>query len=155
MTAAEFKSLDLCCYVAGDKRLPAKSTLFISLRWPLAALLRCWSRPDRGSDQSCIGSEIGAHAFQRSSILDSARALLEQRREEFAWLITSESGLCLRESRMKWAAPLTFFALPQWRRCATTAKYSRATFATRQSSQNFTLREPVGLVLAITPSITH
>src|SRR2546421_714835 len=36
---------------------------------------------------------------QRSTILEAARQLLEARREEFARLITSESGLCIRETR--------------------------------------------------------
>src|SRR2546425_1102202 len=37
--------------------------------------------------------------FQRSQILERARQLLETRSEEFARLITSESGLCLCETR--------------------------------------------------------
>src|SRR5689334_17383804 len=37
--------------------------------------------------------------FARSDILDKARLLLDKRREEFARLITSEAGLCIRETR--------------------------------------------------------
>src|SRR5690606_8284869 len=36
--------------------------------------------------------------FERYQILDKARQLLEDRKEEFATLITSESGLCIREA---------------------------------------------------------
>src|SRR5437762_2695400 len=37
--------------------------------------------------------------FQRHQILDKARELVEQRAAEFARLITSEAGLCIRESK--------------------------------------------------------
>src|SRR5580658_4818390 len=37
--------------------------------------------------------------YERSKILDLTRAALESQREEFAGLITSESGLALRETR--------------------------------------------------------
>src|SRR5688572_26278278 len=37
--------------------------------------------------------------FARAEVLEKARLLLEKRREEFARLMTSEAGLCIRETR--------------------------------------------------------
>src|SRR5688572_18195396 len=37
--------------------------------------------------------------FERAEVLEKARALLESRREACAQLITTESGLCIRDTR--------------------------------------------------------
>src|ERR1043165_5953729 len=94
-------SHDLSCYVAGEKVI---STKRLSVRSPydgrLAGTVALAGREhtEAAIQAALRGGEI-PNRFQRSEILDKARRLLEERREESAQLITSESGLCLRETR--------------------------------------------------------
>src|SRR5437879_1175944 len=48
---------------------------------------------------AAVGFRSTPSRWQRFTVLDQARQLLAERREEFARLITSESGLCIRETR--------------------------------------------------------
>jgi aldehyde dehydrogenase (NAD+) len=90
--------------------------------------------------------------FQRSQILDKARLLLESRREEFAQLITSEAGLAIRETRYEVgrASDVLRFASME------ALRDDGQVFSCDISPQGkprkiFTFREPLSLVLAITP----
>src|SRR5688500_12830013 len=49
--------------------------------------------------ESALGAGPAPSRYERSQILERARAGLEGRREEFARLITSESGLAIGEAR--------------------------------------------------------
>lgn len=90
--------------------------------------------------------------YERSSILYRAQALLESRREEFARLITAESGLCLRETRYEVGRAsdvLTFAAMEALRDDGQV--FSCDISPNGKARKIFTLREPLGLVAAITP----
>lgn len=90
--------------------------------------------------------------YDRFAILDKTRQLLEARKEEFAQLITAESGLCLRETRYEVGRArdvLHFAALEA-------LKDDGQIFSCDISPQGkarkiFTLREPLQLAVAITP----
>src|SRR5262249_35252775 len=90
--------------------------------------------------------------FQRSQILDTARQRLEERREEFARLITSESGLCLRETRYEIGQAsdvLRFAAMEALRDDGQV--FSCDISPQGKSRKIFTLREPLSCAVAITP----
>lgn len=90
--------------------------------------------------------------YERFAVLDKARQLLEERKEEFAQLIMSESGLCLRETRYEVgrARDVLHFAAIE------ALKDDGQVFSCDISPQGkarkiFTLREPLSLAVAITP----
>lgn len=90
--------------------------------------------------------------YDRFAVLDKARQLLEERKEEFAQLIMSESGLCLRETRYEVgrARDVLHFAAIE------ALKDDGQVFSCDISPQGkarkiFTLREPLSLAVAITP----
>ena len=90
--------------------------------------------------------------FERAKILDLTRAALEAQREDFARLITSESGLALREARYEVGRTLEVL------RCAAmeALRDDGQIFSTDVSPQGkarkiFTTREPLRCAAAITP----
>ncbi len=111
-------------------------------------------------DHDQLADTIGRHLaspelltrYQRSQILSRARDLLDARREEFAHLITIESGLCLRESRYEVGRACDVFSFA----ASEALRDDGQTFScditpTGKSRKIFTLREPISLVGAITP----
>lgn len=90
--------------------------------------------------------------FERSGILNRARALLEARREEFARLITRESGLALRETRYEVgrACDVLMFAAMEALRDDGQI-YSCDIAPGGKARKIFTTREPLALIAAITP----
>lgn len=90
--------------------------------------------------------------YERSRILQRSHDLLDSRREEFARLITAESGLCLRETRYEVGRAcdvLAFAAMEALRDDGQT--FSCDISPTGKARKIFTLREPLSLVAAITP----
>ena len=90
--------------------------------------------------------------YQRSSILNRARDLLEARRGEFAQLITAESGLCLRETRYEVGRACDVFAFAAMEALRDDGQiFSCDISPAGKARKIFTLREPLALVAAITP----
>ena len=90
--------------------------------------------------------------YQRSTLLERARQLLEARGEEFAQLMTAESGLCLRETRYETGRAsdvLRFAAMEALRDDGQI--FSCDISPQGKARKIFTLREPLALVAAITP----
>jgi phosphonoacetaldehyde dehydrogenase len=90
--------------------------------------------------------------YERFKILDSARTALESQREDFAHLITSESGLALRETRYEVGRTLEVL------RCAAMEAlrddgqiFSGDISPQGKARKIFTLREPLRCAAAITP----
>lgn len=90
--------------------------------------------------------------YERSRILHRACALLEARREEIARLITSESGLCLRETRYEVGRACDVFTCAAMEALRDDGQiFSCDISASGKSRKIFTVREPLSLVAAITP----
>jgi aldehyde dehydrogenase (NAD+) len=90
--------------------------------------------------------------FARFEILDKARSLLESRREEFARLITSEAGLCLRETRYEVGRALDVLRLAAIEALQDDGQIFSGDISPQGKARKiFTFREPVALVLAIAP----
>lgn len=90
--------------------------------------------------------------FERSAILDRARDLLEAHADAFARLITSESGLCIRESRYEVGRTrdvLRFSAMEALRDDGQI--FSGDISPQGKARKIFTLREPLSAIAAITP----
>jgi phosphonoacetaldehyde dehydrogenase len=111
------------------------------------------------SRQDMEAAVVAARAFrdtpnryERAKILDLTRAALESKREEFARLITSESGLALREARYEVGRTIEVL------RCAAMEAlrddgqiYSTDVSPQGKARKIFTTREPLRCAAAITP----
>ncbi|QDT56991.1 Succinate-semialdehyde dehydrogenase [NADP(+)] GabD [Caulifigura coniformis] len=111
-----------------------------------------------GNDQlhAAIEAHRAAHEpltrYERGRILNEVRGLLEARREELARLITSESGLCLRETRYEVGRACDVFAFAAMEALRDDGQtFSCDISPTGKARKIFTLREPLSLVAAITP----
>jgi len=90
--------------------------------------------------------------YERSMILERAGRLLEQRREEFAQVMTSEAGLCLRETRYEVGRALDVLRFASMEALRDDGQiFSCDISAQGKARKIFTTREPLSLVLAITP----
>lgn len=102
--------------------------------------------------QSALQTRPALTRFERSQILERARAGLEGRREEFARLITSETGLALFEARYETGRALDvlrFAAIEALRDDGQI--FSCDVSAQGKARKIFTTREPLRLSVAITP----
>lgn len=109
----------------------------------------------RAETQEAIASAAEAYeawagktAYQRSAILSRAHAIMLERREELAQLMTREQGKPLKASRNEVTYAADFLA---W--FAEEAKrVGGVTIPSARTDQRFvTMRQPVGVVAAITP----
>lgn len=90
--------------------------------------------------------------YERSHILEKVCKLLEEKREEFAKLITTESGLCLRETRYEAGRARDVFAFAAMEALRDDGQiFSCDISPAGKARKIFTIREPVALVAAITP----
>src|SRR5213594_691499 len=90
--------------------------------------------------------------FERSSILEKARQLLEARREEFARLISSESGLCLRETRYEVGRALDVLRFAAMEAMRDDGQIFSCDVSPQGKARKiFTLREPLSCAVCITP----
>src|SRR5258706_15289823 len=90
--------------------------------------------------------------YERFSILDKARLLLMERKEEFAQTISSESGLCMKETRYEVGRShdvLMFAAMECLKDDGQI--FSCDISPSGKQRKIFTVREPLGLAVAITP----
>lgn len=147
-------SVSLPCYVAGT---PVRGSAVLSIRNPfhgnVVGGVRLAGRDDaEAAIRAGLGAPKDFSRFKRSQVLEKARTALEGRREEFADLITSESGLCLRESRYEVGRALDvlhFAAIEALRDDGQI--FSCDISAQGKARKIFTTREPLTLALAITP----
>jgi aldehyde dehydrogenase (NAD+) len=110
----------------------------------------------RGDTEAAVDAALAWHEtltrYQRSQILDKARLLLEERREEFARLITSEAGLCIRETRYEVGRALDVLRFAAMEALRDDGQIFSCDISPQGKARKiFTLREPLSLVVAITP----
>lgn len=147
-------ALSLPSYIAGDA--------VFGDRW--IEVFNPWNGALTGR-VACIGGEqletaIQKHLapgealtrYERNRILNKTRELLEARREEFAQLITVESGLCLRETRYEVGRACDVLAFAAMEALRDDGQiFSCDISPTGKARKIFTMREPLSLVAAITP----
>jgi aldehyde dehydrogenase (NAD+) len=90
--------------------------------------------------------------YERWRILDQARAALETQREDFARLITSESGLALRETRYEVGRALEVLRCAAQEALRDDGQIFSADISPQGKARKiFTTREPLTCAVAITP----
>ncbi len=141
-------------YVAGT---PIRSDELLEVRNPYnGELVGTVTQATRADTEKAVAEALKGgqklSRYERHSILDKARRLLLERKEEFARVITAESGLALREALYETgrAHDVLFFA------AAEALKDDGQVFSCDISPQGkarkiFTVREPLSLAVCITP----
>ncbi len=143
----------LQCRVAG---VPAGTGPLLQVRNPYSgALVGTVATVGRAEAEAAIAAATGFTAtptrYQRSEILDKTRVALEARREEFSRIITSETGLALREARYEVGRTvdvLRFAAMEALRDDGQI--FSCDVSAQGKPRKIFTTREPLRCAVAIT-----
>lgn len=147
-------AMNLPCYLAGQ---PLASGRPLTIRNPYSGdTVGQVLMADRPNTEAAIHQALQAprnlSRFDRHTILDRAGRLLADRLEDFANLITAESGLCLRETRYEVGRALDVLRFA----AIECLRDDGQTFAADVSPNGrprkiFTTREPVACAAAITP----
>lgn len=146
--------MDLPCYlggkaVAGREKTPVRNPYTGAVVGSVPSLGR---EEAEEAVRAARSSPYRLSRHERHAILERARGLLEARAEEFARLITSESGLCLRDTRYEVGRAcdvLQFAAMEALRDDGQI--FSCDVTPHGKARKIFTLREPHALVVGITP----
>lgn len=151
---ASSASQDFQCFVAGEK---ISSNRFLAVRSPYdgreagRVALAGTDDTKRAIATTRAGDQTLTR-FQRSEILDRARQLLQERRETFAQLITAESGLCVRETRYEVGRALDVLRFAAMEALRDDGQVFSCDISPHGKARKiFTQREPLGLIVAITP----
>jgi aldehyde dehydrogenase (NAD+) len=105
---------------------------------------------------SAIAAAVGFRGtpsrWQRFTILDKARQLLDERREQFARLISLESGLCIRETRYEVGRATDVLRFAAMEALRDDGQIFSCDIAPQGKPRKiFTLREPLNCAVCITP----
>lgn len=146
--------LNLPCYVAGQ---PVGTTKVLEVRSPYdkrlvgTVKLANASHAQQAIDAALKGGKKLTR-YDRYSILEKARLLLVERKEEFAQAISAESGLAIREARYETGRAhdvLLFAAIESLKDDGQI--FSCDISPSGKARKIFTLREPLSLAVCITP----
>ena len=149
--AEQTEVLELPCYVAGREM---GSELF-DVHYPYTGeVIGRVRQVDHSDLEKALDSTkpVEMSRWDRHDVLNKARTLLDERSEEFAQLIRSESGLCMRETRYEVGRAqdvLQFAAMEALRDDGQI--FSCDVSPQGKARKIFTLREPLSLVASITP----
>ncbi|MFD0892872.1 aldehyde dehydrogenase family protein [Luteolibacter ambystomatis] len=153
--AATFTPVHMPAYIAG-RAVETGRTL--EVRYPYdgsltgTAALIGHEHLDEAIKAALEGGKKPLSRHERSTILRKAAALLAERREEFARLITRETGLCMKESRYETGRSsdvLEFAAMEALRDDGQV--FSCDISPMGKPRKIFTTRYPVNVIAAITP----
>ncbi len=149
--AEQTEVLELPCYVAGEEIGNEPLDVLYPYTGEITGRVRQVDRA--GLEQALtVTKPVEMSRWERHEVLSKARALLADRAEEFAQLIRSESGLCMRETRYEVGRAqdvLQFAAMEALRDDGQI--FSCDVSPQGKARKIFTLREPLQLVAAITP----
>lgn len=154
MSLVSNEPLDLPSYICGEP-IETDSKLSVYYPWD-GSLTGTVSEINAEHIDSMITSTLGGQSdltrYDRAQVLVRARELLLERSDEFANLIRSEAGLCMRETNYEVGRGCDVFQFA----AAEALKDDGEIFSCDVSPQGkqrkiFTTREPLRLALAITP----
>ena len=146
--------LELNCYIAGK---PIKSETVLEVHSPYddrlvgTVTLAGTKETDQAIEAGLKGGRK-LNRYERYSVLEKAREILMERKEEIAQLISAESGLAIREARyeMGRAHDVLMFAAIECLKDDGQI-FSCDISPTGKARKIFTFREPLNLAVAITP----
>lgn len=142
------------CYVGGE---PVHSERRLVVRSPYsgatAGEVALASRSDvERAIESALGPRANSTRFERSQVLDRTRQALESRREEFARLITSETGLAIFEARYEVGRALDVLRFSAIEALRDDGQIFSCDVSPQGKARKiYTTREPLRLSVAITP----
>ncbi len=146
--------MDATCYVGGS-RVTGGEPLVVRNPYDqrvVGNVPLCGREQTAAALQACLSPVEPLTRFQRSRILDQTRALLEARHEEFARLITSEAGLCLRETRYEVGRALDVLRFASMEALRDDGQVFSGEISPQGKARKiFTLREPLRCAVCITP----
>lgn len=154
MPDAQRQPLALPIYIAGE---PIIDRPPIDVRYPYDGTLTGTVAAANRSDLEaaiCAAERRGMPLthYQRHEILEKARRMLVERTEEFAQLIRSESGLCIRETRYEVGRATDVLQAAAMEALRDRGEIFNCDVSPQGKARKiFTLREPLKLVAAITP----
>jgi aldehyde dehydrogenase (NAD+) len=144
------------CWLAGSRAGGANA---FTVRNPydqtvVGSVLQCGKRETEAAIQACLSVSTAPPLtrYQRSQILEQARLALESRREEFARLITSEAGLCLKETRYEVGRALDVLRFSAIEALRDDGQIFSCDVSPQGKARKiFTVREPLRCAVCITP----
>ncbi|PWT98694.1 MAG: phosphonoacetaldehyde dehydrogenase, partial [Bacteroidetes bacterium] len=148
------QAISATCYIAGE---PIKSSQVLEVRSPYdrrlvgTVTLANASHTNQAIEAALKGGRK-LNRYERYSILEKARQILVERKEEFAQVISAESGLAIREARYEAGRAhdvLMFAAIESLKDDGQI--FSCDISPTGKPRKIFTLREPLSLAVCITP----
>lgn len=148
------ESLQLSCYVAGEKISSAER---LEVRSPYdGRLVGTVDLANAAHAEQAIETALKGGKkltrYERYSILEKTRQLLTERKEEFAQVISAESGLAIREARYETGRAhdvLLFAAIESLKDDGQI--FSCDVSPAGKARKIFTVREPLSLAVCITP----
>jgi len=146
--------MNLSCYVAG-KAITSGQQLVIKNPYngeAVGSVALAGREQTDAAIVSALNWRQPLTRFQRSQILEKARQLLETRNEEFARLITAESGLCIRETRYEVGRALEVLRFASMEALRDDGEVFSCDVSPQGKARKiFTLREPLNCAVCITP----
>jgi aldehyde dehydrogenase (NAD+) len=136
---------------------PIEGTPLLTIRSPYdGAVAGQVTTATRAHTLAAVAAAVGFRdtptRHRRAAILDSARAALEARREEFARTITAEAGLALREARYEVGRTLDVLRFASMEALRDDGQIFSCDISEQGRARKiFTTREPLRCVVAITP----
>ena len=146
--------MNLSCYVAG-KPIASSQPLIVNNPYrgkAFGSVVLAGREQTDAAIVSALNWREPLTRFQRSQILEKARQLLETRNEEFARLITAESGLCIRETRYEVGRALEVLRFASMEALGDDGEVFSCDVSPQGKARKiFTLREPLNCAVCITP----
>src|ERR1044072_2067493 len=153
-TLQQASGLEMNCYIGGEKIQSGKQ-LFIYSPYDKRLVGKVSLANASDTDAAIRVALAGGEAlsrYQRYLVLDKCRLLLENKREEFAQLISAESGLCMQETHYEVGRALDVLAFAAMEALHDDGQiFSGDVSPNGKSRKIFTTREPLSLAVAITP----
>ena len=147
-------TIDLPSYIAGN---PVEAPGRLEVTNPYnGSIVGTMANVGRRHTHQAIDAALGKGQeltrYERFEILNKARTLLMERAEDFANLITAEAGLCLRESTYEVGRACDVLQFSAMEALKDDGQVFSCDISPKgQARKIFTLREPHGVVAAITP----
>ncbi len=146
--------MELTSYIAGEK---LQSNRQLSIYSPYdRRLVGTVTLANAADANAAIEAELKGgkvlNRYQRYQVLDKTRKLLEDKRDEFASLISAESGLCIQETNYEVGRALDVLAFAAIETLHEDGQvFSGDVSPNGKARKIFTTREPLSLAVAITP----